>query len=234
MSRKVKGTKQQFTVEKSESKTMNLRPLKCLNERQEQLERSIKEKEITITSGLAGSGKTYLTLHTALSLLGNRYKKILLIKSVTTLPEEEIGFLKGSLEEKLDPYMMSYKGNLKKLIGDRQMEELFKDGVIEVLPLAYIRGLSIDNSIVIIDEAQNISNALFKTVITRIGSNSKYIFMGDTEQIDKKDKESSCLKTVMGIFKDSEEIGTVEFTEDDCVRNPLIPKILDKLKQFGI
>ncbi len=213
---------------------MNLRPLKCLNERQEQLEKSIKEKEITITSGLAGSGKTYVALHTALSLLGGRYKKVILVKSVTTLPEEELGFLKGDLTEKMEPFMMSYKGNIKKLIGDRQMDELFKDGIIEVLPLAYIRGLSIDNSIVIVDEAQNISNALFKTVITRIGSNSKYIFMGDTEQIDKKDASSSCLKTVMGIFKDSEEIGTVEFTEDDCVRNPLIPKILDKLKQFGI
>jgi phosphate starvation-inducible PhoH-like protein len=157
-----------------------------------------------------------------------------LVKSVTTLPDEELGFLKGDLTEKLEPFMMSYNGNLKKLIGDRQLEEMYKSGLIEVLPLAYIRGLSIDDSIVIVDETQNISGDIFKSIVTRIGDNSKYIFMGDIEQIDKKDKSTSCLQTVMGIFKDSEYIGTVEFTEDDCVRNPIIPKILEKLKQFGI
>lgn len=196
---------------------------------------SIFQNEVTITTGISGSGKTFLSLHTALELLNQgRYKKILLVKSVTTLPDEDIGYLKGDMQEKMQPFMMSFDGNLKKLVGDRQLEELYKNGLIEVLPLAYIRGLSIDNSIVIMDESQNISSDIFKSIITRIGENSKYIFMGDIEQIDKKDKANSCLKTVMEIFKESEYIGTVEFLEEDCVRNPIIPKILESLRQYNI
>jgi len=102
--------------------------------------------------------------------------------------------------------------------------------IIEVLPLAFIRGLSIDNSIVIIDEAQNIDTHTFKTIMTRIGENSKYIFLGDTEQIDRRHKDESCLATVLNIFTDSDLIGTIEFTDEDCVRNPIIPKILTKLR----
>lgn len=230
--KKVKGTKQTFSGEgcDKEKKSINVRKIKCLNERQLQLQTSIKEKEITITSGLAGSGKTFLTLHESLNNLGGKYKKIVLVKSVTTLPDEDIGFLKGGMEEKMEPFMMSYRGNLKKLIGDRQTEDLFESGVVEVLPLAYIRGLSIDSSIVIIDEAQNLDMHTFKTIITRIGNNSKYIFMGDTDQIDRKDKNSSCLFQVIELFKDSDIVGTVVFEENDCVRNPIIPYLLNQLK----
>lgn len=231
---KVKGTKEQFKPAQSDVGSINIRPIKCLNERQEQLKNSINHMEITLTSGLAGSGKTFLALHTALGLLGKKYKKILLVKSVTTVPDEELGYLKGGLEEKMEPFMMSYMGNLRKLVGDRQTEELFKAKLIEVLPLAYVRGLSIDNSIVIIDEAQNLSKDTFKTIITRIGENSKYIFMGDLDQIDRKDKSTSCLQLMMRIFNETEMISTVEFTEDDCVRNPLIPKVLERLKEFNI
>ena len=106
--------------------------------------------------------------------------------------------------------------------------------IVEVLPLAFIRGLSIDNSIVIIDEAQNIDAHTFKTMMTRIGEDSKYIFLGDVEQIDRKKKSESCLQKVMDIFKDSPIMGTIEFTDEDCVRNPIIPKILSILRENGI
>jgi phosphate starvation-inducible PhoH-like protein len=233
--KKVKGTKQTFVQEENKVvKTVHVKPIKFLTENQHLLHESITEKEITITSGLAGSGKTFLALNAALKLLGNKYQKIILVKSVTTLPEEEIGFLKGSLEEKMQPFMMSYVGNLNKLCGERVTEELFKSKIIEILPLAYIRGLSIDNSIVIVDETQNIDPHTFKTIITRIGMNSKYIFMGDMDQVDRKQKDTSCLAKVLEIFKDSEVVGTVEFGEDDCVRNPIITGILNKLKENGI
>ena len=233
--KKVKGTKQTFVQEENKVvKTVHVKPIKFLTENQHLLHESITEKEITITSGLAGSGKTFLALNAALKLLGNKYQKIILVKSVTTLPEEEIGFLKGSLEDKMQPFMMSYVGNLNKLCGERVTEELFKSKIIEILPLAYIRGLSIDNSIVIVDETQNIDPHTFKTIITRIGMNSKYIFMGDMDQVDRKQKDTSCLAKVLEIFKDSEVVGTVEFGEDDCVRNPIITGILNKLKENGI
>lgn len=234
--KKVKGTKKTFDGAKENKviKTVHVKPIKFLTENQQLLHDSIINKEITITSGEAGVGKTYIALSTALQLLGNKYQKIILVKSVTTLPSEEIGFLKGSLEEKMQPFMMSYVGNLTKLCGERVTEELFKSKVIEILPLAYIRGLSIDNSIVIVDELQNIDPHTFKTVITRIGMNSKYIFMGDAEQVDRKDKSTSCLAKVMNIFEDSDLVGTIQFNDNDCVRNPIIKEILTKLKEHEI
>lgn len=102
------------------------------------------------------------------------------------------------------------------------------------MPIAYIRGLSIDNSIVIVDEAQNIDKHTFKTIITRIGTNSKYIFLGDVEQIDRKSKKESCLQEVLEIFQDSDIIGTVKFEDSDCVRNPIIPVILEELRKHNI
>lgn len=204
------------------------------NERQRELVNLIEDNEVVIASGPAGTGKTYVTLATALSLLGRTYKKIVLVKSVTTLPGEEIGFLKGGMEQKMEPFIMSYMWNIDKICGPDVAQKLIDKKIIEVLPLAYIRGLSIDKSIVIIDEAQNIDAHTFKTMITRIGEDSKYIFLGDTEQIDRRKKHESCLANVLEIFKDSNLIGCIEFNDDDCVRNPIIPKILAALRNSGI
>ena len=126
--------------------------------------------------------------------------------------------------------MMSFTGNIDKLVGERVRKKLMEQGKIRVLPLAYIRGINIDDSIVLLDEAQNLSASVFKTIITRIGQNSKYIITGDTEQIDLKNKKTSVLSKVIDLFKEDELIGTIKFEEEDCVRNPIIPHILEKLK----
>ena len=204
------------------------------NEKQGEMVRMIKNKEVVIAIGSSGTGKTFCALATALNLLGERYKRIVLIKSVTTIPDEAIGFLPGSAEEKVEPFMMSFTWNIDKMCGKGSSRELIKKGLVEVLPIAFIRGLSIDNSIVIVDEAQNITNHTFKTIMTRIGEDSKYIFLGDIEQIDKKKNNESCLAKVIEIFKGSEEVGTIEFTDADCVRNPIIPKILASLREHEI
>ena len=204
------------------------------NQKQQQLVNLIEDKEVILATGVAGTGKTYVALATALSLLGPIYKKVVLVKSVTTLPGEEIGFLKGGMEQKMEPFVMSYVWNIDKICGQGSASSLMSKKIVEVLPLAFIRGLSIDNSIVIIDEAQNIDAHTFKTMMTRIGEDSKYIFLGDVEQIDRKKKSESCLQKVMDIFKDSPIIGTIEFTDEDCVRNPIIPKILSILRENGI
>lgn len=204
------------------------------NQKQQQLVNLIEDKEVILATGVAGTGKTYVALATALSLLGPIYKKVVLVKSVTTLPGEEIGFLKGGMEQKMEPFVMSYVWNIDKICGQGSASSLMNKKIVEVLPLAFIRGLSIDNSIVIIDEAQNIDAHTFKTMMTRIGEDSKYIFLGDVEQIDRKKKSESCLQKVMDIFKDSPIIGTIEFTDEDCVRNPIIPKILSILRENGI
>lgn len=204
------------------------------NQKQQQLVNLIEDKEVILATGVAGTGKTYVALATALSLLGPIYKKVVLVKSVTTLPGEEIGFLKGGMEQKMEPFVMSYVWNIDKICGQGSASSLMNKKIVEVLPLAFIRGLSIDNSIVIIDEAQNIDAHTFKTMMTRIGEDSKYIFLGDVEQIDRKKKSESCLQKVMDIFKDYPIMGTIEFTDEDCVRNPIIPKILSILRENGI
>lgn len=204
------------------------------NEKQRKFGDLIYDKEVNIAVGPAGSGKTYVALANALSLLGNTYKKIYLVKSVTSIPGEELGFLPGEIDMKMAPYIMSYTWNIDKICGEGSGKSLLGKKLIEVLPLAYIRGLSIDNSIVIIDESQNIDRHTFKTIMTRIGDNSKYIFLGDIEQIDRKKKSESCLEEVLNLFKDSPYVGTIEFTDNDCVRNPIIPKILQILRENGI
>lgn len=128
---------------------------------------------------------------------------------------------------------MSFTWTIDKLCGKGAAKGLMDKKLISVMPISYTRGISIDNSIVIIDEVQNLSFKTFKTLITRIGNNSKYILMGDTEQIDRKYKEESPLAVMFDVFSNMEEMGTVEFKDEDCVRNPLIPKVLKELRERG-
>ena len=153
------------------------------------------------------------------------YQKIILVKSVTTLKDEEIGFLKGTMKEKMEPFMYSFLHNFEKVIGRHNVEVLRANNMIEEMPIAYMRGINIDNSITIIDEAQNISIDNIRTIMTRLGENSKMIFLGDENQIDMKKKGESSLNFIINKFKDFDEVGTVVLGEDDVVRNPLIKKI---------
>ena len=133
--------------------------VKCKNENQKKLVDSIKNNQITIVSGLPGTGKTFIACAEALKIVKSRtkYKKILLVKSVTQLPGEELGFLPGDLKEKLEPYMISFIDNFEKIIGETMTRKLRELGIISIQPLAFVRGRSIDNTIIIVDEAQNIS-----------------------------------------------------------------------------
>lgn len=203
------------------------------NKSQKELIKSIEDNEVTIAVGPAGTGKTICSLAAALNLLGITYKKIVLIKSVTTLPSEELGFLKGSLHDKMEPFMFSFKWNVDKLCGKGAFENLVSKDLIEILPLAFIRGITLDDSIVILDESQNFSSHIFKSIMSRIGENSKYIFLGDIEQIDLRKKEESFLRPMLDIFSEADYVGTIEFTDEDCVRNPIIPKILKTLRDNG-
>lgn len=193
------------------------------------------EEHLYLTNDYIVTHNTFVTLNTALRLLKEGYSKIILCKSVTSIPEEEIGFLKGNIEQKMEPFIMSYIGNLNKMIPEGMAETLFKEKVIEVLPLAYIRGLSIDNAVIILDECQNITMGIFKSVVTRIGENSKMVFLGDCEQVDFRTavkRQQSALQHITKIFSDEDYVGVIEFGPEDCVRNPIIPKILERLRDF--
>jgi len=206
---------QNNTEEKRISDTMTV-SVKCKTENQ---------KALIICSGPAGTGKTYLACAEALKLIKRyaKYKKIVIVKSVTTLKNEEIGFLKGGLREKMEPFMFSFVHNFEKLVGQAITSRLRELKTIEELPIAYMRGINLDRSIIIIDEAQNISQENIRTIMTRLGKDSKMIFLGDERQQDSKGHNG--LTFLMDHFQDIEEIGCVQFNKSDVVRNPLIAKI---------
>ena len=199
--------------------------VKCKTENQKSLVNSIKENEVTICSGPAGTGKTYLACAEALKLIKRyaKYRKIVIVKSVTTLKNEEIGFLKGGLREKMEPFMFSFVHNFEKLVGQAITSRLRELKTIEEMPIAYMRGINLDRSIIIVDEAQNISQENMRTIMTRLGKDSKMIFLGDERQQDSKG--GTGLTFLMDHFQDIDEIGCVQFNKSDVVRNPLIAKI---------
>ena len=199
--------------------------VKCKTANQKALVNAIKENEVTICSGPAGTGKTFLACAEALKLLKRyaKYRKIVIVKSVTTLKNEEIGFLKGSLREKMEPFMFSFVHNFEKLVGQAITSRLRELKTIEELPIAYMRGINLDRSIIIIDEAQNISQENIRTIMTRLGKDSKMIFLGDERQQDSKGGNG--LTFLMDHFSDIEEIGCIQFNKSDVIRNPLIAKI---------
>lgn len=199
--------------------------VKCKTENQKNLVNSIKANTFTIVSGLAGSGKTYLSCAEALKLLKNtqKYKRIILIKSITPLKGEEVGSLPGDLEEKLAPIMESFMDNFRKLIGKSRIRKLMELGTIEIVPIAFARGRTMDNSVIIIDEAQNISRDNIRTLMTRIGQNSKMVILGDVKQKDIRNKRDSSLGVILEKFEGKEGFGCVELRNpEDVVRNPII------------
>ena len=210
--------------------------VKAQNESQKKLIRSIKNNEITICAGPAGCGKTFVSVAYALNLLRkttNRYKKIYLVKSVTTLKGEEIGFLKGDLKEKIEPFMWSFLINMEKLINTQSINGLVERDIIRPFPLAYMRGASLDDCIIITDEAQNVSLNNSRTLLTRIGSNCKLILLGDTNQVDMKKRDESSLSKLLNMFNEIDGFFFFFMSEKDTnVRNPLITIIEEKYKEY--
>lgn len=206
------------------------------NDSQKELISSIKDNMITICSGHPGSGKTFVSLAYALSLLkkrNNQYQKIYLVKSVTQLKGEEVGYLKGGIEEKFEPYLWSFKLNIEKLNMGSDPKSLFEADLVRPLPLAFIKGTSISNAIIIADEFQNVSIENARNLLTRVEDSSKLILIGDTNQIDLRNKKMSSLEPLMEMFKDIDNIGTITMNpNDDNIRNPLIKIIEQKFDKL--
>ena len=199
--------------------------LKCKNKTQKDMVNSMKINEVTMVRGAAGTGKTYVALSQALKMLQQGdYKKLIIAKSVTQLPGEEVGFLPGTIEEKMHQSMISYYKNMEKILGSPEaVTTLIEQGKLEILPLAFIRGYNIDDAIVIIDEAQNLNYQVIKTILTRIGEGSRYVFMGDVEQSDIKD---SGYDEIINKMTEVRGVEIIDFTIEDIVRNEIITRML--------
>ena len=204
---------------------------KFLSDNQKKYYDLLVNNQITICSGPAGVGKSYIAMKAALDLLSDPstpYEKIIIVRPAVEA-EEKLGSLPGNVEEKLDPYIFPSYYLMNKIIGKEAREKLKHIDVIEVFALAYMRGMNIDNSILIFEEAQNSTPNQMKLLLTRIGFNSKFFISGDLEQTDRyKDKKQSGLWDAIEKFKDIHDVGVFEFDKQDVVRNPLISKILKR------
>ena len=204
---------------------------KFLSDNQKDYYDILINNQITICSGPAGVGKSYISMKAAVDLLidpNNSYEKIIIVRPAVEA-EEKLGSLPGNLEEKLDPYIFPSYYLLNKIIGKEAREKLKEYEVIEVFALAYMRGMNIDNSILIFEEGQNATPNQMKLLLTRIGYNSKFFISGDLEQTDRyKDKKQSGLYDALQRFSGIPDIGIYDFKNAKNVRNPLISEILVK------
>jgi phosphate starvation-inducible PhoH-like protein len=207
---------------------------KFLSENQRIYYETLRDNQITICCGPAGVGKSYVAMKCAIDLLSDPltpYEKIIIVRPAVEA-EEKLGSLPGNVEEKLDPYIFPSYYLLNKIIGKENREKLKEIEAIEVFALAYMRGMNIDNTILIFEESQNSTPSQMKLLLTRIGFNSKFFISGDLEQFDRhKDKTQTGLWDALKKFQNVNDIGVFEFGSNDIVRNPLIGKILEKYEE---
>lgn len=223
------------------SKLLNFKlKLKCKNQKQKELHNLIKEKQIVFCQGSAGTGKSYIATETALDLLKNGpYRRIIICCPNVESSSMPLGLLPGTVDEKLQPFLDAIEFTIEKILDDSGnfnskdvLINLLKNDVVIEEAASFLRGKTFDDSIIIVDESENFNKQEMLLILTRIGRNSKMVFLGDNMQIDRKDIKKSgekCgLDYAFDVLKGIEDIGFLEFTEEDIVRNPIITEILKK------
>jgi len=211
-------------------KMLDFDSLEYKNSAQKRFYNTISKKDITFCIGPAGCGKTYLSVHRALRELGDKDSRIdgiVIVKPLVEAAGEKIGFLPGDVEEKTLPWMMSFYYNMEQIIGKQRLKVLKESGVIEVMPLAFMRGITLANKFVILDEAQNATPEQIKMFVTRIGEDSKYLITGDLEQSDIA-KHKSGLEDAIKRFAGVHGVGLAMFKEKDVVRHSLVRRLLKR------
>ena len=211
----------------SQIKRIDWKSLEFRTPNQKTFYHTISRNDVTFAVGPAGCGKTFLATHYALkNLAKGKYDKMVITKPLVEVDGERMGYLPGDIDEKTMPYMMSLYYNMEQIIGKQRLEVLKKAGAIQVIPLAYMRGLTLTDSIVVLDEAQNATPAQLKTFLTRIGSGSKYIVNGDLMQSDIR--KANGLEDAIRRFTGLRRVGFSQFDLEDVVRHPIVAELLDR------
>lgn len=206
--------------------TTDGKAIRARNARQEAMVKAYFENDLIFALGPAGTGKTYIAIALAVRALKNREIKRIILTRPAVEAGERLGFLPGDLKDKLDPYLQPLYDALGDMIPAKKLQELISEGTIQIAPLAYMRGRTLDRACVILDEAQNTNLGQLKMFLTRMGCNAKFIVTGDASQVDLPNKEDSGLVRGVNIIKNIKGVSTITFTSEDIVRHPLVSKIV--------
>ena len=197
------------------------------SKKQKEYVRSLKTNQIIISLGPAGTGKTYLAVAVALSMLLEKKVERIILSRPAIEAGERLGFLPGDMKDKIDPYLRPLYDSLYDLLDYDKIQRKIESGAIEIAPLAFMRGRTLKNSFAILDEAQNATETQIKMFLTRIGENSKLVVNGDPSQVDLPNKNQSGLIKTKAILKDIKEISVINFDHQDVMRHPLVTKIVE-------
>ena len=207
-------------------KGVNGKIIKAKTTNLKKLVKESEKKDMIFAIGPAGTGKTYTSVALAVKALKEKNVKRIILTRPAVEAGESLGFLPGDLKEKLDPYLQPLYDALRDMIPHERLENFIEKRVIEVAPLAFMRGRTLDDAFVILDEAQNTTHSQMKMFLTRMGMNAKFIITGDPSQIDLPKNQQSGLQEAMKILRTVEEIGFIHLNESDVVRHPIVKKII--------
>ena len=203
------------------------RPIRAKTENQQMLVKAYNKQDLMFVVGPAGTGKTYTAIALAVKALKNKEVRRLILSRPAVEAGEKLGFLPGDMKEKIDPYLRPLYDALEEMIQPARLKEMLEDGTIQIAPLAFMRGRTQSDAVVILDEAQNTTSAQIKMFLTRMGFNTKMIVTGDCTQIDLPVAQRSGLEEAMRILKGVKGISLIEMNKKDIVRNPLVTRIVD-------
>lgn len=189
--------------------------------------RSFQENDLTFALGPAGTGKTYIAIALAVAALKNRQAKKIILSRPAVEAGEKLGFLPGDMKDKIDPYLQPLYDALEDMLPAIKLKEFMENNVIQIAPLAFMRGRTLNDAIIILDEAQNTTRHQMKMFLTRLGMNAKMIITGDVTQIDLPRNTQSGLLQALRILRGVKGIGLIEYEKKDIVRHPLVQRIVD-------
>lgn len=205
----------------------NGKPISPRNANQTRMARSFAENDLTFALGPAGTGKTYIAIALAVHALKNKLCRKIILSRPAVEAGEKLGFLPGDMKDKIDPYLQPLYDALEDMIPPLKLKEYMEAGTIQIAPLAFMRGRTLNDAVIILDEAQNTTRHQMKMFLTRLGQNGKMIVTGDTTQIDLPRSVQSGLLQALRILRGVKGIGVIEYEKKDIVRHPLVQRIVD-------